>query len=160
MDNERVARTLSEDFGLDSSGDSYMLSRPFSYTEIFDELCPMYMSMGMSYDEYWNDNPWKAFWIRKSEKKKIERNNFYSWLNGLYTYKALLDVSPLINIFDKQRRPEEYLLEPIDLFGDKEQVEQRKNEKAMQAGIENMMQWAMAVNAKKAGDNDGGNTKP
>lgn len=152
MDSERVTRTLSDEFPGDGDKIKSRLPGIFSYTKIFESLCPTYMAMGMSYDEFWYGDPTRVIAYRKADKIRYERDNLNMWIQGMYFYSALLNVSPLLNIFDKNRKPSEYMSQPIEIFSTPKDVENERNKKIQQRGIENMMAWASAINAKKGGE--------
>lgn len=87
------------------------------------------MSIGMTYNEYWCDDPmlaryyYKAFKIK--EERELSKTNIKAWLNGYYNYIALIDSSPTFNSL-KPSQPLEYLKQPIAL-NKKEKKAQENN---------------------------------
>ena len=76
---------------------------PFlTYTEQFNTVFPWYLSIGMTYDQFWNDDPMLAMYYRKAMELKTERKNQELWLQGMYIYEALCDVSPLLHSMAKK----------------------------------------------------------
>lgn len=63
--------------------------------EFFDQECPWYMSIGMSYDEFWYGTPDLARAYRKMFKVKRSRENVERYEMGAYVYQALCCASPL-----------------------------------------------------------------
>ena len=49
---------------------------------------PYYLSIGMSHEQYWNDDPWLADVFRKAHNLKVEMRNQELWLQGLYIHNA------------------------------------------------------------------------
>lgn len=93
-------------------GDSWIdesnnVERIFQFSEKFKEICPFYMSIGMSYKEFWQDDVCVAKYYLEAyklkEKRKIERDEWYMWKQGMYIYEALCDVSPVLHAFSKKR---------------------------------------------------------
>lgn len=87
---------------------------------VFEEACPQYLAMGMTYDQFWDGDvsAHKAF--RKAKKLRLAEANQIAWLQGMYVYEVLVDVTPYLKAFSKGR-PKAYPKEPYDLF-----EEQRK----------------------------------
>lgn len=75
---------------------------PKSYTEQFYEHFPFYLSIGMSADEFWNQDCLLTKSYRKAHELRQNRKNEELWLQGLYIYEALADVSPLLHAFAKK----------------------------------------------------------
>lgn len=85
---------------------------PRSYSEIFEECCPFYISIGMSASEYWegdNDYP-KQY--RKAEKMRQEQVNYEAWLHGLYVYDAIM--SGLSHVNKNKSDHKNYAEKPYD----------------------------------------------
>ena len=108
-------------------------------SDIFEQLCPYYMSIGMSYDEFWNQdvNMVKAY--RKAYELSEKRRNQELWLQGMYFYEALCDASPLFRFSMKKGsiKPEPYIKEPYPLTAaevrEREEREARKKEERLKA---------------------------
>lgn len=49
---------------------------------------PYYLSIGMSHDQYWYDEPWIAEVYRQAHNLQIEARNQELWLQGLYIHNA------------------------------------------------------------------------
>jgi len=73
-----------------------------TYTEYFYEVFPFYLSIGMTADEFWNQDCMLTKYYRKAHDIRQNRKNEELWLQGLYVYEALCDVSPLLHAFAKQ----------------------------------------------------------
>ena len=116
-----------------------------SYTEIFNEAFPYYLSIGMSYELYWYGEPNLVKAYREADEMRVNRMNYEAWLQGLYVYQAVGALYPVFNPFSKQKKAEEYLKEPIVI------TERARNQKAMEEGdkIANFLKaWADALKDK------------
>lgn len=101
---------------------------PFPYTDTFNEHFPFYLSIGMSYDQYWNADCTLVKYYRKANKIREDRKNQELWLQGMYIYEALCDVSPILHAFAKSgTKPNPYPDKPYAI--DIDEVEKRKEEK-------------------------------
>ena len=97
-------------------------------TEIFEECFPFYLAIGMSYAEYWAGDPILAQYYRKAYRIKQEEFNNNAWLQGMYVYEALIDVTPYLKAFSKGK-PKPYAKEPYDIFEDEAKKRQEREEK-------------------------------
>ena len=88
------------------------------------------MSIGMSYDEFWNQDVNMVRAYRKAQELRDQRRNQELWLQGRYVYEALCDVSPLFRFTMKKGtiKPEPYLDEPYPITV--EEVRVRKEREA------------------------------
>jgi hypothetical protein len=99
--------------GLDSPSDNV---KWLTFAEIADEYCPIYMSMGVPYDEYWHGDYTQLAYFRKAFEIERDRANHDAWLQGAYIYDALCAVSPVLNAFAKRgTKPMPYLKEPYGM---------------------------------------------
>lgn len=73
-----------------------------SLTKLFEEKCPIFMSYGMSYDEYWYGEPYRAMFYLQAYKIKVRQKDEQMWMQGMYIYEALCDVSPILHAFSKK----------------------------------------------------------
>ncbi len=105
-------------------------SAPFPISELFEEHCPYYISIGMTWEDFWHGDALMARAYRKAQRIRNKRENQQLWMQGLYVYKALLCVSPILHAFAKAgTKPEPYpdMPYPIDEQDAREQeIEQLK----------------------------------
>jgi hypothetical protein len=134
-------------------------SAPFSYQKIFEEQCPFYMSIGMSYDEFWFGKPERARYYRKACELKKKQLNEQLWLQGMYFFEAMCDVAPvLVTMPKKDAKIQPYSTEPYALtVKEQEERERRENERKQKKLLERFNAMATLVNHKfkQGGNNDG-----
>ena len=94
-------------------------AKPPSYdslAELFNAICPEYMAMGMSYDEFWHKNTICHKAYRKAHMIRLKNAEWERWRQGMYFYDALIKVSPILRAFAKGNvKPEEYPQEPYPI---------------------------------------------
>lgn len=101
----------------------------FSYTEIFEAQCPFYLSIGMTYDEFWEESADRVIAYRKAYILRQKRNNANAWAQGRYIYDALSAVVPALRGLSKEP-VSPYLEEPYPITKeDMEDYERRQMEK-------------------------------
>lgn len=99
------------------------------------------MSIGMSYDDFWNGDVSMAGAYRKAQELRDRRKNQELWLQGMYIYEALCDVSPLFRFTMKSGtiEPLPYVKEPYPIteadVQEREQRKLREMEERMKADI-------------------------
>ena len=126
---------------------------------MFEQLCPQYMSYGMTYEQFWDGDPFIAKAIREKYEIDLEQKSFDAWLTGLYVYEALLDASPMLNGMSKRHKAFKYTEKPHALTDRQERLDRELRQKAqMEQGKALMYQWAQAFNRgrrekKGAGEN-------
>lgn len=85
-----------------------------TWGQIFEELAPYYLLIGMSADEYWNGYPRLAREYREAHKKQLEEWNYKAWIQGRYIADAIS--ATIGNAFiPKERKPMQYPKEPYAL---------------------------------------------
>jgi hypothetical protein len=90
----------------------------------------------MSPEQYWDGDSMLAKYYREAEAIRQNRMNHDLWLQGMYIYEALCDVSPVMNAFAKKgTKPTPYTDHPYPLSSkdreaEKKRQEQREREKA------------------------------
>ena len=114
---------VEEEFG----GSSASNKPTYKFTETFEKMAPKYMAMGMSYDEFWNDDIRKARDYLEAFKIRKKQENEKLWLQGMYIYKALENIYPLFNGW-ANTPPKPYLKHPIPM-----DEEDRKEQKEADA---------------------------
>ena len=136
-----------------NGGKSANGSAPSSLTEQFYEHLPFYLSIGMSYEQYWDGDCLLARYYRKAHQMKQQRRNQELWLQGAYFYEALTDVAPVLRAFVKKgTKATPYVSEPFALT-DKEVREHRKREERLRYDKQKakVAAWAAKTNMQMAG---------
>lgn len=154
-----LVSSSSPNEGGESENDSASL---VSYTEQFNLYLPFYLSIGMTYDQYWNEDCCLVKYYREAFKLQRDRNNEQLWLQGMYIYEAFCDVSPILNAFAKKgTKPLPYPTQPYAIT--KEEVERRRVEKekaeyekmkAKTAAFATMFNASLAAQRKEVGDGE------
>ena len=92
----------------------------------------------MTPEQYWDGDPSLTKYYRKAHELQRKRRNEDLWLQGMYIYEALCDVSPLLQAFAKRgTKAHPYVDRPYSITKDdreeeKKLKEQRDREKAKQ----------------------------
>ena len=148
MDSELLKSSLSGN--TTGSERNHRSASPFYYTETFNAHFPYYLSIGMTYEQYWNDDCMLAQYYREADKLRQERANQVAWLQGMYFYDALLRVSPVLAAFaPKGTKPMAYINEPYPM-SQKDILETgRKQEEKEKAEVMAKMNAFMVANNKK-----------
>ena len=150
MDSELVSGSLSttEEDGRNGSSSS------FTYTEKFYELFPYYLSIGMTPEQYWEGDCTLVKYYRKAEELRNEKRNQELWLQGMYIYEAICDVSPILHAFAKKgTKPTPYSAKPYALTARQiKQDEEEKQRKLAEKGKRFMEAMAASINKKFEGN--------
>jgi len=121
----------------------------------------------MTYDQYWNDDCTLTKYYRKADEINRSRKNEELWLQGMYIYEALCDVSPILHAFAKSgTRPQPYSKKPYAITEfdiEREKVRKKEIEKLNRKKAKALFSaWASKLNVpenrKKEGE-DGGNNR-
>lgn len=123
-------------------------------SDSFDEVCPYYLSIGMTYNQYWHGDPEIAVHFRKAEQIRNDKRNQEMFWQGAYIYQALCAVSPVLHAFAKKgTQPNPYLDEPLPLTKKQaqEQAQRRYQEK-----VKRFQEQAEARNARKRSERENG----
>ena len=102
------------------------------YTKAFEEACPIFMMYGLTYDEFWYDDCYKALYQLKTYKHKLKHEDELLWEQGWYIYEALLQCAPVLHPFSKAQKPLPYTEKPH-----LQQIEDEKTEQEKQQEVEN-----------------------
>lgn len=129
-------------------------------TKQFEEICPYFISIGMTYEQFWYEDVsitkyyQKAFEIK--EKREAKKEKWTIWEQGLYIYEALCNVSPILRAFSKAKKPLPYTSKPynidkIDEIGN-EEVRVKKEKEKRNLDVERAQiffkNWANATKEK------------
>lgn len=125
---------------------------PFSLTEQFEEQCPVYISFGMTPEQYWDGDPSLVKWYRQAQRFKNEQLNREAWLHGLYVYNAVCCAHPLFNPYAKRAKAKPYPEQPYELFAPIKTAHEKREEEACVKAATRFAAWADKFNKRKRGD--------
>ncbi|MGM9763503.1 MAG: hypothetical protein ACI3ZQ_05750 [Candidatus Cryptobacteroides sp.] len=141
---------MGDDEGLTTSAQERQASDNPWFAEYADNLCIYYMSIGVSYDEYWYGDYSRLCFYAKSDELKLQRENELAWLQGLYVYEAVGCLAPILHAFAKRgTRPRKYPDKPYPVtetqIKDQMEKEQADKNNAVQS---KMMEWISRMRKK------------
>lgn len=119
------------------------------------------MSIGMTFDQYWNDDCRLTEYYRKAYEIQKQRRNQELWLQGAYIYEAIYDLVPVLHAFSKKGAkstpyPQEpYALSAKEARERKQAEEKRKFEKLRREMIARMNAINKSKTAKQEVTQDG-----
>lgn len=146
MDDKLVSDSPSAQTGGERAS-----SPPFlTYTQIFYEHFPYYLSIGMTASQYWDEDPTLVKYYRKAEEIRTERRNQEFWLQGMYIYEAFADVSPILHAFAKKgTKPHPYSDKPYALTEKQREInEVKKDKEVSDKGKKIMEAFMKSTNAR------------
>lgn len=129
-------------------------------------MFPYYLAIGMTYDQFWNQDVCLVKAYREADKIKRDLRNQDLWLQGAYIYEAILDAAPVLR-FSLNRKPPKpipYRDQPIDIHGvgrkqDEKQEKplsvEEKSDKKAKAMMEMFMVSINKKFEKKGGEGNG-----
>ena len=103
---------------------SELLTQP-THTQVFEDACPFYLAIGMSFREYWEGDASLPRYFRKAYRIKQDEMNNNAWLQGVYIYDAISTAMHNALRDPKKSRAKEYAKQPYN-FRHKEKTEQEK----------------------------------
>lgn len=128
-----------------------------TYTEQFWEAFPSYLAMGMTEEQYWDGDAKLVESFRKADEIRREKRNTELWLQGLYIYEALCDVSPVLQAFAKKgTKPREYISKPYPITERALKKSKADKSKAAVHKGKAYMEAMMVSLGKKFGKQEGG----
>lgn len=126
-----------------------------SYSEVFVRQFPFYLALGMTYDQYWNEDCMLVKYYREAYTLRRKERNYELWLQGLYIYHALCDVSPLFRFSTHPQKAIPYPEEPFPISkADAEEQEKAKEKQKfeqMKAKMEAMVRRTRKKEVEKNG---------
>lgn len=129
--------------------DADEVSVPRTFTEIFEEVFPYYLAIGMSYEQFWVCDPELVKSYRKADEIRKRRMNEELWLNGAYMVDAL--TATVGNMFSKEKYS--YPVEPKPITKAEVEERQAREEKARMERIKaRFTARALTLNAQKGAE--------
>lgn len=127
------------------------------YSEIFSQVAPYYLSIGMSPSDFWDGDPDYAVHYRKADDLKRSRASYDAWLQGRYIYDILVSVAPLYRFGIKNPKAHPYYEKPIPVTEESiEREEAEREQRVMNKGLQKMFSLTVKVNQRFADGTDPG----
>lgn len=108
-----------DDLGQDPNVES------ISFTECFEKACPIFMVYGLTYEDFWFGDPFKAKYQKEAYSLQLRKQDEYMWEQGMYIYEAILEAAPILHPFSKAQKPLPYTEQPHLIKIEKQEQEQR-----------------------------------
>lgn len=122
-----------------------------TFTDTFEEVCPYYMSIGMSYSEFWNGPSELVKVYERMHRYRMEEINQQMWVMGLYITSAIS--STVGNMLSsKGSKKIEYVKEPIQLFEKSEEEKRIEAERERQKALASFKRLQFAMQNKFDGE--------
>ena len=109
------------------------------------------MAYGMTYEQFWFDDPWMVMAFAQSYLLKRRVNNEEMWLQGVYFANAFQSV--IGTAFGKQRI--KYLEKPLDIYEKTKAEKEQEVRNERQKLINWLNQWKHSADAKQGVDKNG-----
>lgn len=120
-----------------------------SFTKVFEEAFPIYLSFGMTAEQFWDGSPDLAVAYRKADSLRRKRMNEELWLGGIYMAEALN--ATVGNMFSKGSK-NKYPSEPIPITEEEQRERREREQKAKMDRIKAAFTAkALNMNAKIGG---------
>lgn len=123
--------------------ESPLSPKELSFTNLFWEAYPAYLTMGMPPTEYWDGDARACRAYRQAHEERLEMEDAMLWRQGLYIYHAMCAVAPYFNSI-KPRKPEDYLASPFGIIEKKTPQEPQAD-----PGLAYMKAWAERFNSQR-----------
>lgn len=132
-------------------GSEHRARSPFyTYTEKFYEVFPYYLSIGMTPEQFWEGDPTLCKYYREAEEIRNEKRNQELWLQGMYIYEALCDVSPIFHAFAKKgSKPHAYTTHPYALTEKQRKREEEEKQRRLSEKGKRFMEALMTQTNKR-----------
>lgn len=135
-------------------GNEVSSESPKTYTEIFEEVFPYYLAIGMTYEQFWYKEPGLVRAYRKADEIRRRRMNEEQWLAGMYTADAL--GATVGNMFSKGSKYK-YPVEPRPITrGEVEMRKERERQEKIDKIKATFIAKALDVNRKVGGEKHDG----
>ena len=99
-------------------------------------MFPYYLSIGMSYEQFWEQDPWLVAAYRRANELTRQRKSEEMWVQGLYDFHAFSTALSNLNFGKTKKKPNKYMEEPIRVIPYTEEEQQAKAEVERQKAID------------------------
>lgn len=104
----------------------------YDYEAILNEWFPYYLTLGMTYEQYWDGDPYLTVHYRKAREMQFDYDNQMAWIQGMYIYDAVSAI--VFNAWCRKdgESPNTYANKPYE-FDEKKRKEDLIKEAEVQA---------------------------
>lgn len=122
-----------------------------SCAEMFEMKFPYYLAIGMTYEQYWEQDCELVRHYRQAEEIRQEMTNNKAWLQGMYIYDAISRVSPILRSNGKKgAKAQPYVKDPYPINKkDQKEAEERREKENLEKGKRYMEAFAAQQNEKE-----------
>ena len=115
---------------------------------IFEEVFPFYLSIGMTYEQFWEGQPSLVVFYRQADEMRRKRRNQEMWLQGRYIYNAIGSFAEILPAFPKKgAKVQPYIEEPFPItLSEVMEREERKQREKMERIKQRMISRALELN--------------
>lgn len=133
--------------------DSFSTTNEYmSFRETFEKVFPFYLSIGMSYDDFYNNDVTLVIPYREAEKLRQKRKNEELHLQGMYIHEAVQVVIYNTWCRSKNESPITYSRKPYPLFEEDREQDMKEHVEEEQAKAKVWMQQIVDRFSKKFKD--------
>lgn len=119
-------------------------------TILFEKQCPIYMSYGMSYHDFWYGPAGMTEFYKESYRIKLRQLDENNWILGMYVYEAILDCAPILHAFSKKgTKPLPYAKKPYLMDKLREKTQQEKDQERENERLKAIVHFNNWFNATK-----------
>ena len=141
---------VSGSLSVDRRSEQNVRSSFLTYSEQFYEVFPYYLAIGMTYEQFWDGDPTLVKYYRKSAEIKRDMTNQELWLQGLYVYEALCNVSPLLHAFARKgAKAHPYPSQPYAVSEKQRKIDEEERERKVAERGMMLMEKLMKESNKK-----------
>lgn len=116
-----------------------------SFAEAFLQLEPLYLSFGMSRDEFWHGEPRTAKVYRQAYEIRRRRQNTDAWRDGQYTLAALQSALGALFAKNKSQIPH-YPEEPFPLTDEEAEEQEVRRQLKMEEALKARLLSSKSIN--------------
>jgi len=121
--------------------------RKQNLSQVLDKWCGYYMSIGVSYDEFWHSSTERLRYYYLAERQRIQRRNYELWLQGAYIYDAVGTV--ISNAFAKKgSTAKKYAQKPYDILEPTNEEKELKAKQERERLVRTLNQYMANFNAR------------
>lgn len=110
-----------------------------SFTDIFREVFPYYLAIGMSYELFWFGDPWLVKAYREAQEFRNQQKNQEMWVQGVYNLRAFREVIEAFSYGLNQHKgakPTPYPMEPLPFTEADQKLAEERNKQRTLAWVE------------------------